>query len=187
MNSRFSFAAPFVAVATAAITLAAGAARAGCGDMPRTGDAPRMVRVAAAMPAERLPTSIVGLWKFTFVAHGNPSGPPDGTPIDAGFATWHADGTELMNSGRAPRSSSFCMGVWKHTGPFSVKLNHWALSWSDDGGAFVGPTNIREEVTLDPGGNSYQGTFSIDQYDASGSAVTGHVVGNVSATRVGVE
>jgi hypothetical protein len=185
MISRFSFTARLVA--TAVVALAAGSARAGCADMPRADERPRLLRTAAVMPAERAPVSIVGLWKFSFVAHGNPSGPPDGTPIDAGFATWHADGTELMNSGRSPRSSSFCMGVWKRTGPFSVKLNHWALSWSDDGGAFVGPANIREELTLDAGGNSYHGTFSIDQYDASGSTVLGHVVGTVSATRIGVE
>src|SRR5262245_23104935 len=53
--------------------------------------------------------SIVGLWQITFTSKDT-SGIPDGTVIDAGYATWHADGTEIMNSGRPPITSSFCMG-----------------------------------------------------------------------------
>jgi hypothetical protein len=29
--------------------------------------------------------------------------------IDAGFAQWHSDGTEIMNS-HAPATSNFCLG-----------------------------------------------------------------------------
>ncbi len=56
--------------------------------------------------------SIVGLWQVTFTSKDTP-GIPDGTVVDAGFATWHADGTEIMNSGRPPITGNFCMGVWK--------------------------------------------------------------------------
>jgi hypothetical protein len=129
-------------------------------------------------------TAIVGLWRVTLLARGNPPpGPPDGAVLDKGFATWHADGTELMNSGRPPASSSFCMGVWKQTGPASYQLNHWALSWSTDGTAFVGPTNIREQVTVHHR-DTYTGTFNIDQYDAAGTTVLGHVQGVVMGERI---
>jgi hypothetical protein len=144
--------------------------------------------------------SIVGLWKFAFVAKGNPSppGPPDGTPIDAGYVTWHADGTELTNSGRSPATGSFCMGVWKRVGDSKYKLNHFALSWDFDanapvtgpgtGGAdFVGPTNIREVVSVDPSGNSYKGSFTIIQYATDGTTVLGEVKGKVTATRITVD
>lgn len=113
--------------------------------------------------------SIVGLWKFSFVAEGN-SEIPDGVVIDSGYVTWHADGTELMNSGRAPMTGSFCMGVWKRVGR-TYKLNHYALSWDPNGTNLVGPANIRERVRVDPGNNSYSGTFTLDQYDTSGNVL----------------
>jgi hypothetical protein len=130
---------------------------------------------------------IVGLWKFAFTAKGNGAGgPPDGAPIDAGYVTWHADGTELTNSGREPKTGSFCMGVWKQMGPSTFGLNHFALSWDSTGTVFIGPTNIRETVTVDHTGNHYTGTFSIVQYATDEKTVLGGVVGVVSATRITV-
>jgi hypothetical protein len=70
---------------------------------------------------------IVGFWKATLVSEGN-SGIPDGTVIDAGFAQWHSDGTEILNSSRPAASSNFCLGIWKKTGMFHYTLNHFALS-----------------------------------------------------------
>jgi hypothetical protein len=48
---------------------------------------------------------------------------------------------------------------------------------------FVGPTNIREEVTVDPHGNAYMGTVTIDQYDTSGHLLF-RLKGNVAAQRI---
>ena len=76
------------------------------------------------------------------------------------------------------------MGAWKQTGPTTYKLNHWALSWTPDGGNFVGQTNIREEVTVDRRGNVYAGTFSIDQYDPGETTVLGHDADTVTGTRI---
>jgi hypothetical protein len=106
---------------------------------------------------------IVGLWSFTFVSLGT-AGIPDGTMIDAGYVTWHADGTELTNSGRPPLTGSFCMGVWQQGDRREYNLNHWALSWDSTGQTFQGPGNIKENVTMDETGNNYTGTFTIDQY-----------------------
>jgi hypothetical protein len=133
---------------------------------------------------------IVGLWKFTFTATTPFSG-----PFDAGYVQWHSDGTELMNSGRAPTTGSFCMGVWKQTGRSTFKLNHFGLSWAFDastpstgpgtGGAdFVGPANIREEIIVDRSGNSYRGNFILIQYEPDGTTVAATITGTVTATRI---
>ena len=119
---------------------------------------------------------IVGLWKVKFVA-------PDGTVIDEGYATWHSDGTEIMNSGRPPITGNFCMGVWRSTRRSTYRLNHFGLSWDPTGTNLIGPANIREEVVLARSGNSYAGTFTIDQFDVDGN-VLAHIAGQVTATRI---
>ena len=130
---------------------------------------------------------IVGLWKIKFTSKGNTGiGIPDGAPIDDGYATWHSDGTEIMNSGRVPKTGNFCMGVWKRTGRSTYKLNHFALSWDPTGTTLIGPANIKEEITLDGNENSYSGTFTIDQYDTEGHLLV-HISGLVSAQRITVD
>lgn len=129
--------------------------------------------------------AIVGLWKVAFRAKGNKD-IPDGAPIDDGYATWHADGTELMNSGRPPMTGSFCMGVWKEVGPSKFRLNHIALSWDPTGTVFVGPTSIHESVTVGQHGNRYWGSFTITQYSTDGTTVLATVKGTIDATRVTV-
>ena len=133
--------------------------------------------------------SVVGLWKFAFVAKGNtgPMAPSDGTPIDAGYVTWHSDGTELMNSGRPPISGDFCMGVWKQIGPSTFKLNHFAMGWDPTGTVLVGPVNIRETVTVSPGRHSYAGTFTLIQYASDEKTILADVKGTVTATRITVD
>ena len=129
---------------------------------------------------------IVGFWKVSFVAEGNIGGPPDGTPIDFGFQQWHSDGTEILNSGmRAPATGNFCLGVWKRVGRSKYKLNHFAIS-SDLSGNLIGPANIREEVVLDGDGDSYSGSFSIEQFDTHGNSLGG-VKGTVTGTRITVD
>jgi hypothetical protein len=93
---------------------------------------------------------------------------------------WHGD----SEPSRTPATSSF-LGVWEKTGPFTYKLNHFALS-SDLNGNMIAPANIREDVTLDVHGANYTGTFSIDQYDTSGNLLV-HIVGEVKATRITVD
>ena len=127
---------------------------------------------------------IVGFWKVKFLSEGNP-GIPDDTVIDNGFAQWHGDGTEIMNSSRPPATGNFCLGVWGKSGPSSYDLNHFALS-SDPGGNLIGPAQIREQVTLDRRGDRYEGTFTIDQYDLSGNPLA-HISGRITATRITLE
>jgi hypothetical protein len=135
------------------------------------------------LDSDRAP--IVGLWKFKFVSKDT-QGIPDGRVIDEGYATWHSDGTEIMNSGRPPITGSFCMGVWKKTGRSTYKLNHFALSWDPTGAHLIGPTNIKEEVILDNDEDGYSGSFTIDQYDTDGH-ILAHVSGTLSAQRITVD
>jgi len=135
--------------------------------------------------------SIVGFWHVSFVAQGNaPNGPPDQTPIDDAYVQWHSDGTEIMNSSRPPIIGSFCLGVWKQTGPRTYQLKHLAKSWAPDG-PFIGPTVILETVTLGRNGTSYSGTFSITQYDAEGHVIppmpglpAAPIIGVIRANRI---
>ena len=140
--------------------------------------------------------SIVGLWQFVFKSTGNDAEPfriKDGDQLDAGYAQWHSDETEIMNSSRDPATSSFCLGTWKRTGNRTYKLNHFALSWDNTGrlctpegtasSCFAGPANIREEIVLDRRGNSYTGTVTIDQYDAQNHWMF-RLTGTIAARRI---
>jgi hypothetical protein len=122
---------------------------------------------------------ITGFWKIQLAL-------PDGTVIDQGYATWHADGTEIINSSRPPISGNFCMGVWKRTGQSTYKLNHFAMGWDASGTNFIGPVNLKEEVVLDRSLNSYAGTFTVDQYDTNGNVI-GHAAGQVTGQRITVD
>ena len=146
----------------------------GCGTLRST--RPTLKPASFELVAERM-EPIVGLWKVNLVVDGN--------VIDSGYTTWHADGTEIMNSSRPPMSGSFCMGVWKRTGN-SYKLNHWALSWDPTGQTFIGPANVHETITVARGKKAYSGTFALDQYDTNGN-VLAHVEGTVSAERITVD
>jgi len=130
------------------------------------------------------------------VSDGNNAAPffiPDGATLDDGYAQWHADGTEIMNSSRDPATSSFCLGVWRRDGGRGYKLNHLALSWDNTGAlcvpqpgatsCLVGTTNIREAITVDPGGNTYSGSVTIEQYDTSGHLLF-RLKGLASAQRI---
>jgi hypothetical protein len=164
-------------------------ATAGCGDLPgkpspslraqppylmRAAYRPaQLVRVSGNDPAG---ASIVGLWKVTFTAGG--------TVIDWGYAQWHSDGTEIMNSGgRAPATENFCLGVWEKAGPSTYKLNHVALSYDAASGALNATVSIREVVKVNQAGNKYEGWFTIDATDPSGNPA-GHVAGEITGERI---
>jgi hypothetical protein len=119
---------------------------------------------------------IAGLYEVTMTAKGNgPTGLPDGAPVDHAYVAWHADGNEIMNSGRPAADANFCMGTWAQTGSRTYTLKHFMLSWTQNVGAdgvavdntFVGPASIQETITLSKDGGSYTGSFVLTQYDTS--------------------
>jgi len=127
---------------------------------------------------------IVGFWKVKLVSEGNP-GIPDGTVLDDGFAQWHPDGTEILNSSRPAASGNFCLGVWKKTGSFHYTLNHFTLGSNPSTDTLSGRGQLREEIELDHGGDSYFGTFTSDGYYLSGHLLV-HRQGTVFGTRITV-
>jgi hypothetical protein len=129
---------------------------------------------------------IVGFWRITLISEGNsgnpaPFNPPDDVPIDHGFAQWHSDGTEIMNSNRVPSTGSFCLGVWKKVGTRHYKLNHFALAFDD--GVHQGYDNIREDIVLSRDGDSFSGSFVVAKYDINGNSIVG-IKGKIVGTRV---
>jgi hypothetical protein len=130
------------------------------------------------------PPSIVGLWHVVFTTTSNDIGIPPGAVVDDAYVTWHSDGTELMNSSRPPVTGSFCMGVWTQGPPRSYKLKHIALAWDNTGTHFIGPAIVLEDVTLDVKDDSYEGTFTFDQYAADGTTRLAHIEGTLAATRI---
>lgn len=130
--------------------------------------------------------SIVGTWKEHWISEGS-EGIPDGTEVDAGYAQWHSDGTEINVSGlRAPMTGDVCLGEWIKTGARTYRLNHFGISYDSTGLNLVGPARIQQHLTLDAKGNSTSGTFTIDQYDEAGNLLA-HVQGKVIGTRVTME
>lgn len=130
--------------------------------------------------------SIVGMWKITELSKGNTNrNPPipDGAQIDFGYAQWHSDGTEFYNSGGfAPATQNYCLGVWIETSHNKYQINHFALTY-DLTGVYTGIINIRETVSVSPGGTKYSGTFTINAYDTAGNQVN-HLTGQVYGERV---
>jgi hypothetical protein len=167
------------------VVMMAATANAGCGDighgkatLKRQGwQASEFGLPALRLVSEQDNDPITGLWKVTFTA--------DTIQIDTGFSVWHADGTEIMNSGdRPPMTSNFCLGVWKKINNH-YKLNHAAISWDSTGTVQVGAANIVEDVVLGPKENAFSGTFTITQYDMNGNVLE-TVSGNITGTRVDV-
>jgi len=151
---------------------------------------------------------IVGLWAFKYTSKGNMAtlGIPDGAPIDNGNTAWFADGNEITFSGaRNPIVGASCIGVWKQTGERTYVLNHIGLSWnplapSSNGlagpgnpsggpGASGGPAFIKQFVTLSRDGQSYTGTFSINQLmpDGKTPALPAPIKGTITAMRVTID
>jgi hypothetical protein len=150
---------------------------------------------------------IVGLWAFKYISHGNMAtlGIPDGAPIDNGNTAWFADGNEITFSGaRNPIVGATCIGVWKQTGEHTYVLNHIGLSWNPlaasaapagpgnpggGPGAAGGPAFIKQHVTLSRDGQTYTGTFSINQLGPDGKtpALPAPIKGIITATRVTID
>lgn len=130
---------------------------------------------------------IVGQWLFVMTVAG-PSGP---IVVDDGYNQYHADGTEIMNSGgHSPDGSNFCLGVWEQTGPATYKFNHFPLAWDATGSAPVGPVHLTGTLTLKDH-DHFTGTFTLDAYNYDGTEITNaaggafmHATGTITGTRV---
>ena len=134
--------------------------------------------------------AIVGFWRQQLVSKGT-EGVPDGTVLEKGLSQAHSDHTEILNSSRPPISGSFCLGVWEKVGEREYKVNHILLAYDSTGTMFIGPTDLREEVTVDPDGDHYSGTFTLENYseDENGklTLILPVVHGVTTGTRIKVD
>ncbi len=121
---------------------------------------------------------IVGLWKTDF------EDPADGYS-DKGYAVWHSDHTEFMNSTRPPSVGAICQGVWEKIGHSTYKLNHFALGYMD-GVHLTSLYRFKEIVTVDRSGRSFSGTFSIEAVDPITHGSQGTYKGTLTAEKVGI-
>lgn len=122
---------------------------------------------------------IVGFWRIQFLSGG--------AVFDQGLSQWHSDGTEFLNSSRNPDTQSFCLGTWENIGGSTYKLNHYGISWDPTTSTTspLGLASIRETVTLAKDGNSFSGTFIINQYDESGNTLA-TFTGTITAYRIDI-
>jgi hypothetical protein len=134
--------------------------------------------------------NIVGMWRFQLTTPG-----ANGVVVDDGYAQWHADGTEIQNSGlHAPITSNFCLGVWKQTGPNTYQLNHFPLAWDATGQSPANAVQLTETVKLTDD-DHLTGKFTLKVYvwtttDSLNVAPGGPVAtikGNITATRVTID
>jgi hypothetical protein len=121
--------------------------------------------------------SIVGLWEMQNTRNG--------VVLLHGIDSWHSDGTEALNDTGNPTGGNVCLGVWVKTGPDTYKLKHPYWRW-DSTGTLIGSGVLRFEITVDPDGNSYTGTFTNDQFDLVGNNVH-HGAGDTSGQRITVD
>jgi hypothetical protein len=149
---------------------------------------------------------IVGLWAFTYTGEGNTGAAAflNGQRVDAGNTLWFADGNEITYSGvRNPIAGATCLGIWKRTGEYTYVLNHIGLSWDPTAsnplgtgnlmnpgggpGAPGGPAFIKQYIVLAKDGQSYSGSFTINNLLPDGKTPAGTIKGSIKATRVTID
>jgi hypothetical protein len=127
---------------------------------------------------KRSHVTIVGFWKTIAFASG--------VLNDVGFQQFAPGGTELLNDTGVPGGgNSFCMGAWKRIGPLTYSLVHPFFVLDASGPAPIAIGIERARMTVAPDGNTFQGTWTQDNYDFSGHVVPGgHFDGTLTGTRI---
>jgi hypothetical protein len=116
----------------------------------------------------------VGLWHVIYTSGG--------VTAYESFDQWHADGLEFEVADL--QIGSMCQGTWEQTAPGTVTLFHVGWNFDPTGITLVGNFTLTQTDTLSPDGNTYDGTFLIQNFDLSGNHVPGDLSGSVHATRL---
>lgn len=124
-------------------------------------------------------SGIVGMWSVNLYVGS--------ALVDWGYAQWHSDGTEIMNSGgHSPAGGNFCLGTWAQTGARSYRLIHFPLAYNPATGALAAKIILKEDVVVDPAAASFAGSFTEDVYAPNGTTLLQHVAGRITGERVTV-
>jgi hypothetical protein len=120
--------------------------------------------------------TIVGLWDVKFIA--------DNQVVDEGFDQYHSDGTEILNDTPPPAAGNVCLGVYENTGPRTLKLKHPSWLYDPTNTFVIGRVTILERITLDRGGRSFTGTFTLQFTDLSGNSSAPDLTGQLRGDRI---
>ena len=121
-------------------------------------------------------STIVGLWDVKFIA--------DNQVVDEGFDQYHSDGTEILNDTPPPATGNVCLGVYENTGPRTLSLKHPSWLYDPTNAFVIGRVTILERITLDRGGRSFTGTFTVQFRDLSGNTFAPDLTGQLKADRI---
>ena len=133
---------------------------------------------AAALAEQTVGTkvpAIVGLWKVTVTDSL-------GVVQLNVYDLYNFDRTEVLTHYQDPRTGNICLGAWSSAGGRTFDVVHPAFWWNhmiDESllippftQSLIGYRIARQHVTVDPGGNTLSGTFTIIRYDLSGVLVS---------------
>jgi hypothetical protein len=119
--------------------------------------------------------SIVGYWYVRFLAGSQ--------LIDDGFDLWTSDGLEILNDTTPPAQGAVCLGIWTKMAPYIYALKHPSWIFDDAGVNVTGVAMIKEEVVIDPAGDTFTGVSTIDVYDLGGNLLV-HSTADMTGQRI---
>jgi len=121
-------------------------------------------------------STIVGLWDVKFIS--------DNQVVDEGYDQYHSDGTEILNDTPPPATGNVCLGVYVKTGGNTLKLRHPSWIYDPTNTMVIGRATILERITLDRGGRTFKGTFTIQFRDLSGNPLAPDFSGQLRGDRI---
>jgi hypothetical protein len=122
-----------------------------------------------------LALSAVGLWAVNVSLSGQ--------VIFQAFESFTIEGLEFLNDNGPTLEGNVCFGVWTAPSRNAVRVYH--PSWNYDmSGNLIGTVIIKEQITLDPGGNSFKGTVVVDTYDLNGQVAAPELQAQLSGKRI---
>lgn len=121
--------------------------------------------------------STVGMWSVNVTISGQ--------TIYQAFESFTIDGLEFLNDNGPTLEGNVCFGVWSSPSRNTVKIYH--PSWNyDANGNLNGTVTIKQQITLDPGGNSFKGNVVVNVYDLNGNTQGPALQAQVSGKRITV-
>jgi hypothetical protein len=119
--------------------------------------------------------SSVGLWAVNVTLNNQ--------VIFQAFESFTIDGLEFLNDNGSTLEGNVCFGAWTAPSRNTVKVYH--PSWNYDmNGNLIGTVIIKEQFTIDSGGNGFKGTVVVDTYDLNGNMTGPELKAQLSGKRI---
>ena len=121
--------------------------------------------------------SIVGLWHVVYTSGG--------VTAWESFDQWYTDGLEFEAADL--QLGAMCQGTYVKTGPGGVRLFHVGWNFDPTGVTLTGYFTETQTDTVSADGMTYDGTYSLQNFDVSGNHIQGQdQSGTVHGTRLTV-